>query len=422
MIYKFTAFILLSFLFSSYLNAANIEELDVTVLEQELSIKRIFAQGPNFNSNLIIWVAPGFGVKEREMIMSDKLATLGVEVWHVDLSESLFLPKSTSTMRSLDGKYLAGLIEYAYKKTNKNITLLTRSYGAIPVLRAIRMWQVEHKGKASYLQGAILFSPELYSHVPELGLEPEFVNITDATNMPLMIYQGGKRSNRWQVKKLLKKLQDGGSQVYINILKGVNGIFYTGDVKPETLKQNALMPRKIVSAINLLTKTEKPIKAAVLKSKTLKKSKILDIKLKRFKADPNPHLLDLVDVFGKQIKINDYKGKVTVVNFWATWCPPCVEEIPSLNNLREKMQDEKFELISVNYGENQKTVADFMKKVNVDFSVLLDPEGRQSAKWNVLVFPSTFIIGTDGKIKYGVNAAIHWDDPSVVKQIKALLK
>lgn len=412
--------------FAESVNAPVHDEMEVQINQQDLSIRRIKSNFKNnTNNDLIIWVAPGFGTHQRAMDMSGKLASMGIEIWHVDLAESLFLPKSTSTMRNLSGKYLAELIEYAHAKTNKDITLLTRSYGAIPVLRAMRVWQLKNPNKTKknfYLKGAILFSPELYSKVPQLGLEPEFVNIIDATNMPLMIFQGGKRGNRWQLSKVIDKLQAGGSHAYSKILDGVNGVFYSKDESEAALKQVELMPKKIKSTLVLLGKSKKPKYAAKLKDQTIKKSQPLDIKLKPFKGNSTPHSLDLVDAFGKRLHKEHYQGKVTVVNFWATWCPPCVQEIPSLNHLRELMKNEKFELISVNYGEDKETVQKFMEQVNVDFPVLLDPDGAQSAKWKVLVFPSTFVIGPDGKIKYGVNAAIHWDNDSVVSKLKTLLK
>jgi len=413
------------FIHATAFASVDLEEIEVGVDDQDLSIKKITSEQTKEGKDLIIWVAPGFGTHQRAMDMSKQLAKRGIEIWHVDLSESLFLPKSTATMRQLDGKYLKGLIEAAHKLTGKNIILLTRSYGAIPVLRAMRKWQIVHPNvskKDYYLQGAILYSPELYSTVPGLGMEPEFVSVTEATNMPLMIFQGEKRSNRWQIKKLLTRLQSGGAPAYYKILKGVNGVFYSKDKSPSTLKQVELMPNKIISAIKLLSKTNKPESAVKIKLKKNKQSQPLDIRLKPFRANIKPFPIDLVDVFGKRYKKQSYKGKVTVVNFWATWCPPCVEEIPSLNNLRDLMSGEKFELISINYGEDKKTVQEFMKKVNVNFPVLLDPSGAQSAKWKVLVFPSTFVIGPDGTIKYGVNAAIHWDDPAIVEEFKKLLK
>jgi peroxiredoxin len=108
------------------------------------------------------------------------------------------------------------------------------------------------------------------------------------------------------------------------------------------------------------------------------------------------------------------------VNFWASWCPPCVAEIPSLNRLREQMQELPFELISINYAESPEKIRAFLQRVSVQFPVLVDPNGKVSQQWKVIGFPSTFVIGKDGKIKYGVNAAIHWDTPEVVNTLKAL--
>ena len=117
----------------------------------------------------------------------------------------------------------------------------------------------------------------------------------------------------------------------------------------------------------------------------------------------------------------DYSGKVSVVNFWATWCPPCIEEIPSLNRLKRQMQDRPFELISINYAEDRATVLDFMQKVEVDFPVLLDSDGAHARSWKVISYPSTFVIDMQGNIRYGVNAAIEWDSPELVEQLQALI-
>ena len=84
------------------------------------------------------------------------------------------------------------------------------------------------------------------------------------------------------------------------------------------------------------------------------------------------------------------------------------------------MKDYPFELISINYAEDQKTILDFMKKVNVEFPVLLDKDGTFARKWNVIAYPSTFVIDKSGRIKYGVNAAIEWDSPELIEKIKSL--
>ncbi len=172
--------------------------------------------------------------------------------------------------------------------------------------------------------------------------------------------------------------------------------------------------------IPVLEKHTIPAKPVALKKPHKIKSGI-DIYLKEYKGFISPLAIKLEDTNGEIIEKNNYKGQVTIINFWATWCPPCVQEIPSLNRLKKKMQGLPFELISINYAEEKKTILEFMKKVNVEFPVLLDKDGGFAKKWNVITYPSTFIIDKEGKIKYGVNAAIEWDDPEFIKKIKALL-
>lgn len=395
------------------------EELNVPVLDQELSVTRFPAQG----DELIIWVAPGFDSKTRALEMTGLLAQRGIEVWRVDLADSLFLPKSTSTLRSLTGKYLAGLIEQAHAKTGKRITLVARSYAAIPVLRGARRWQQNQSTAArpdAYLNGAILFSPELYATVPALGLAPVYVPEISASNIPIMIYQAGQRSNRWQLGHILASLQKGGAAVYLKVLDGVTGVFYEGDITDAATVAFRGLKGEIPQVIRLLRQTPTPLTAPALTETATVKSHGLDNSLKPYAGRPQPQSLDLMDVNGRRFVRDDYKGKVTVVNFWATWCPPCVEEIPSLNRLRQAMQGKPFELVSIDYAEDKPRIEKFLQRVNVDFPVLLDSDGRVAASWGALVFPSTFVIGPDGMIRYGVNGGIIWDSPEVINTLNGL--
>ena len=172
--------------------------------------------------------------------------------------------------------------------------------------------------------------------------------------------------------------------------------------------------------ISLLEKHPVPTKPITLKSLNTNKTGI-DAHLKKYKGSISPLAINLKNAQGKTVIKNNFKGQVTIINFWATWCRPCVEEIPSLNRLKEKMLGLPFELISINYAEDKKTILEFMKMVKVDFPVLLDQEGSFAKKWNVITYPSTFVIDKNGKIQYGVNAAIEWDNPNLIKKIKALL-
>jgi thiol-disulfide isomerase/thioredoxin len=172
--------------------------------------------------------------------------------------------------------------------------------------------------------------------------------------------------------------------------------------------------------ITLLEKYKVPSEPVPLKT-TIKNKSGIDITLKEFRGSNTPLAINLKDIDGNAVVKEDFTGKITLINFWATWCAPCIEEIPSLNRLKKKMEGLPFELISINYAENRKTIKEFMKEVNVEFPVLLDQDGNFAKKSNVIVYPSTFVIDTNGKIKYGVNAAIEWDDPELIRILKSLL-
>ena len=272
------------------------------------------------------------------------------------------------------------------------------------------------------LLGAIIFSPDLVSGLPALGKNPEYLDITRKTNIPMIILQGGLRSSAAQFLRMLQELWSNNHNVYYSMLPGIAGMFYRDEPNAETLAKLKALPGEMPLYFRLLEATPWHIsKGSYVQPREAAKVS-LDIKLRAFQGNPQPLPIQLKDVSGRTLKLEDYRGKVTVVNFWATWCPPCVEEIPSLNRLREEMQGEAFELISINFAETPKTVNEFMKRVNVEFPVLIDPSGKVSQQWNVIGFPSTFVIGKDGKIKYGVNAAIHWDAPEVIEALKALSK
>jgi thiol-disulfide isomerase/thioredoxin len=407
---------------TSALAVGSAEEISVEVRDTELSLLRFAAEG----EHLIILVSPGYGDQRRSYDTAGAISSRGIEVWHIDLAESLFLPQSTGTLRALDGRYVAGLIAAAHQRTGKLVTLMTRSYAALPVLRGARLWQLQatagDSAKTDYLTGAILFSPELYSEIPSLGLEPVYDPIALSTNIPIMLYQSGRRGNRWQLDKTLAKLQSGGAAVYHKILPGVTGVFYSKDTAPETLAELKTLPEEIERVVEMLKSTPKPNTVNELEVVPVSSKSSVDIRLKPFKAAMAPVTIDLKQASGERFIRDDFSGKVTLVNFWASWCSPCVEEIPALNHLREHMQGRPFELISINYAEKPDQIREFLEMVQVDFPVLLDEDGSYSARWNVLVYPATFIINTDGNIVYGVNGAIEWNSQQTISKLEALMK
>lgn len=142
--------------------------------------------------------------------------------------------------------------------------------------------------------------------------------------------------------------------------------------------------------------------------------------LKPWKGGPTPPLA-LNDLNGKPLKLEDYRGKVVMVQFWATYCPPCLKEMPSMMRLQAKLAGKPFVILAVNMGETEKEVKDFLTKVNADFTILMDSDGTALGAWKVFVAPSTFLVDPKGNIRYALQGGVEWDAPEYVAKISEML-
>jgi cytochrome c biogenesis protein CcmG, thiol:disulfide interchange protein DsbE len=132
--------------------------------------------------------------------------------------------------------------------------------------------------------------------------------------------------------------------------------------------------------------------------------------------------LTLKDMEGRDIDLADLRGRVVIVNFWATWCAPCVAEMPSLQELAERLGEKKVIVLGVNFHESIEKVRDFQAKHQVQFPLLRDPWHEASAAWKVNVLPSTFIIDAKGRLRYTVVGEVNWLDRAVAQRLMPLLK
>jgi peroxiredoxin len=131
----------------------------------------------------------------------------------------------------------------------------------------------------------------------------------------------------------------------------------------------------------------------------------------------------LEDTKGNRVALSDLRGKVVMVNFWATWCPPCKEEMPSMEQLNKIMAGEDFVRLAINTEKNGRSlVPDFLKKNPHDFTVLYDDEGTVQQEYGVYRFPESFVIRKDGTIDQKVIGAINWSSPETVSYFRNLTK
>jgi thiol-disulfide isomerase/thioredoxin len=379
------------------------------------------------NSNrgpLFIWLLNQYAETERQEAIATELAKAGASVWRVDLLEDLMQPRSAEAIRNLDGAPVAALIDEALRTGRRPVVLVACDRMAVPLLRGLRAWQ-EQGGDNRTLAGAVLFFPNLYLGTPVAGDAPRLSGIVAATNLPLVIVQPELGVNSARLPDLLATLHQAGSPAFSWIVPGVRDYYLMqvekprseslqelgGPVPAEVARAGRETPALLMRAARLLAGTPRPSGPAPIRVAKEQASAPAYGLIERPRQAAPDYVLK--DARGRAHAMADNRGRVTLVNFWATWCPPCVHEIPSMNRLVAAYDPRDFAIVSVNFKESPAHVQAFMNKIAVDFPVLIDPDGATAARWRVFAFPSSFLVDRQGRIRYSVNTAIEWDTPEV---------
>ena len=134
-------------------------------------------------------------------------------------------------------------------------------------------------------------------------------------------------------------------------------------------------------------------------------------------SSPAPSLA-LRDTEGRDVDIGALKGRMVIVNFWATWCAPCVAEMPSLQALAKRLGNNKATVLGVNYHESTQKIREFQERVPVQFALLRDPWQATSAAWNVTTLPTTFIVDANGVVRYRVVGEVDWNSQQTFERLR----
>jgi peroxiredoxin len=137
-------------------------------------------------------------------------------------------------------------------------------------------------------------------------------------------------------------------------------------------------------------------------------------------ATPAPDL-QAQDLAGATKTLADYRGKVVLLNFWASWCPPCLREMPSMERLRVKMAGRPLAVVALDSAETRAEVDAFLAKMQVGFPILLDPDGSNTKRWKVFALPTTFLLDASGRIRYVLTGPTEWHEGEALAKIEALL-
>ena len=129
---------------------------------------------------------------------------------------------------------------------------------------------------------------------------------------------------------------------------------------------------------------------------------------------------ELSDLDGNPYRLSDYRGQVVIVNFWATWCPPCRAEMPSMQRAWAHLEKEGVLMLGINVGEDEDTVFQFTADYPVEFPLLMDRDSQVINQWPVRGLPTTLVVGPEGTIVYRAIGAREWDDATLLDLVRAL--
>jgi len=166
----------------------------------------------------------------------------------------------------------------------------------------------------------------------------------------------------------------------------------------------------LIMSLTACTKSESPKKSVSSSSVATEKSPAPDISV-----------VSLAD--GSTLKLSDLKGKVVLLNFWATWCPPCREEIPSMMKLNSFMAGKPFKMVAISIDEGGKPLIDsFFKETGFFLPTYLDASGASTKSYGITGVPESFIIDKQGVLVKKIIGGFAWDSPEAVSFIESLMK
>jgi len=132
--------------------------------------------------------------------------------------------------------------------------------------------------------------------------------------------------------------------------------------------------------------------------------------------------LQAVDLQGKTWTLGELRGRAVLLNFWATWCPPCRAEMPSLQQLAEIYGPEKLVVLAVNVKEGPRRIGQYLQASGLNLTVLLDPQGEVARQWGANVLPTTILIDADGRPRLRLRGEVDWTSREAAALVEPLLR
>ncbi|BAS68190.1 TlpA disulfide reductase family protein [Bathymodiolus septemdierum thioautotrophic gill symbiont] len=378
---------------------------------------------PSDGNTLLVYLPTGRGFGKGYQTTAKELTTKGYDVWALDLHDSYMIPKYKSSINRFNIDDLVNIIAIAKEKSFKSIYFLTTGRGAQLALKIAYQWQLKHPN-STLLKGHIFHSPHLIDGKPGLGSTAKYINIAKFSNLPIYILLPQFGTKFMRSKEIGTQLKNGGSAVFMHRLTGVGYGFHmkkSRDLSKFGIKAKNHLASTYHQAIQLMKTIQVPkIMHTNADINAITKTTFVEPVLQVYRGKQGMSL-NLKTLDGEVASLGHYKGQVLLINFWASWCNPCIKEIPSLMRLQQKFNEKDFKIITINVGEPRDKIVKFIKKLKLTLPILLDENGKAVKEWGVYAYPSNFLIDREGVIRYGFRGALEWDDQSVINTIKTLL-
>jgi cytochrome c biogenesis protein CcmG, thiol:disulfide interchange protein DsbE len=149
---------------------------------------------------------------------------------------------------------------------------------------------------------------------------------------------------------------------------------------------------------------------------------LIELGFRVFKSPVEAPEFNLENLAGDSITLSSYRGKIVLLNFWATWCPPCRAEMPSMQALYDTLDGEEFEIVAVDLNESRQTVKSFVEENEYTFPVLLDSTGAVGATYGARSIPTSFLIDSAGNALGFLVGSRTWEGDDIEALFHALLK
>ncbi len=391
----------------------------IHVAEAEISWQLLAASAPR--KARLLWLPSEYGLLPQEKRLAERLSHRGIESWTVDFYEALFAAPTPSALERIPTAWVKTFIDRA-AEDGVPVWIVAANRAAKLALQGL-VSRAENGAESA--PGVILLNPNLYVQTPQPGEAAVYWPQVDAANLSVSIFQSELSPWRWRLAELGQRLEKGGSDVFIRLLPKVRDRFYFRGDSMGVERQAALkLEQQILTAMRLqlpyLSQPRPLLNAEALRAKAAVTEKKASLSLLPYRGDQALQL-KLFDLQNRLHDLDALKGKVVLVNFWASWCPPCVHEMPSMADLKRRYPARDFEILAVNLGEEARAIDAFKAEHPVNFPILLDQHGEAVKAWKIFAYPSSYVVDRKGEIRYALFGATDWMAQDTVQKIDALL-